>query len=96
MKIVIVLFLLAVLAALASAGVFMLRKGRDGDPRGAHDGPRAGLRVGLSVALFLLRAVQLLDGLDPAHRHAVGADRARKQETPRSGVSARRGGAQSQ
>ena len=52
MKIVIALALLAVLAVLASAGLFMLRKKRDsgGDKRMAW---ALALRVGLSVALFL-------------------------------------------
>ena len=54
MKIVIVLFLLAVLVALASAGVLMLRKGRAGDPKGALMARALAVRVGLSVALFLL------------------------------------------
>ncbi len=53
-----VLLLVAVLLALASAGVFMLRKGQD-DSAGAaerrkHQMARAlALRVALSVALFL-------------------------------------------
>ena len=53
----IVLALVGVLAALASAGVFMLKRGRD---EGAHEGAdkrmaRAlAVRVGLSVALFLI------------------------------------------
>ena len=54
MKIVIVIFLLAVLVALASAGVLMLRKGRAGDPKGALMARALAVRVGLSVALFLL------------------------------------------
>lgn len=54
MKIVIVLFLLAVLAALASAGVLMLRNGRAADPRGTRMARALAVRVGLSVALFLL------------------------------------------
>ena len=54
MKIVIVLFLLAVVAALASAGVLMLRKRRDGDPNGAMMARALAVRVGLSVAIFLL------------------------------------------
>lgn len=58
MKTVIVLMLVAVLVALASAGVFMLRKSDD-----AAEGPSGrdkrmaralAFRVGLSVALFLL------------------------------------------
>jgi hypothetical protein len=54
MKIVIVLFLLAVLAALASAGVLMLRNSRATDPRGTRMARALAVRVGLSVALFLL------------------------------------------
>ena len=59
MKTVMVLMLVAVLGALASAGVFMLRKDRPGEERKGRHG-RNGLmaralavRVGLSVALFL-------------------------------------------
>ena len=59
MKTVMVLMLVAVLMALASAGVFMLRKDRPGDEGQGRSG-RNGLmaralavRVGLSVALFL-------------------------------------------
>jgi Protein of unknown function (DUF2909) len=54
MKVVIVLFMLAVLAALARAGVLMLRKGRASDPKGARMARALAVRVGLSVALFLL------------------------------------------
>jgi TRAP-type C4-dicarboxylate transport system permease large subunit len=54
MKVVIVVALLAVLAALASAGVFMLRKPRDADAPADKKMARAlAWRVGLSVALFL-------------------------------------------
>ncbi len=60
MKIVMVLMLIAVLGALASAGVFMLRKRPGvGDPAAAKAGPNRqmawalALRVALSVALFL-------------------------------------------
>ncbi|MDP1901648.1 MAG: twin transmembrane helix small protein [Rubrivivax sp.] len=53
MKTLIVLMLVAVLGALASAGVFMLRKGRDGDPRSPRMARALAVRVGLSVALFL-------------------------------------------
>ncbi|MBP6764436.1 MAG: DUF2909 domain-containing protein [Rubrivivax sp.] len=53
MKTVMVLMLLAVLGALAGAGVFMLRKPRSADPRGKHMARALALRVGLSVALFL-------------------------------------------
>lgn len=54
MKIVMVVMLFAVLVALASAGVFMLRKGRDGDARSKQMARALAVRVGLSVALFLL------------------------------------------
>ena len=54
MKTVIVLILLAVLGALAGAGVLMLRKSRENDPRGKHMARALALRVALSVALFLL------------------------------------------
>lgn len=53
MKIVMVLMLVLVLAALASAGLFMLRRGdnqADDDRRMAR---ALAVRVGLSVALFL-------------------------------------------
>ena len=56
MKWLMVLMLAAVLAALASAGVFMLRKD-DGEGAGARDRRMAralAWRVGLSVALFLV------------------------------------------
>jgi hypothetical protein len=54
MKVVMMLMFVAVLAALASAGVFMLRKGPPSEAR-RHDMARAlALRVALSVALFLL------------------------------------------
>lgn len=54
MKIVMVLMLVAVLGALASAGVFMLRSKRDAEDARAKRMARAlALRVGLSVALFL-------------------------------------------
>jgi len=54
MKLMIVLTLLAVLVALASAGVFMLRKPRAADPRGTAMARALAVRVGLSVALFLI------------------------------------------
>jgi hypothetical protein len=56
MKTVMVLMLVAVLGALASAGVFMLRKKGDDETPGARDKRMAralAVRVGLSVALFL-------------------------------------------
>ncbi len=53
MKIVMVLMLVAVLGALASAGVFMLKKGDDGRNRDQRMARALAIRVGLSVALFL-------------------------------------------
>jgi hypothetical protein len=53
MKIVMVLMLVAVLGALASAGVFMLRKGRGGDGGDRRMARALAVRVGISVALFL-------------------------------------------
>ena len=53
MKIVMVLMLVAVLAALASAGVFMLKKGDDRRSRDQRMARALAVRVGLSVALFL-------------------------------------------
>ena len=61
MKTVMVLLMVAVLGALASAGVFMLRKSADAakggngtsDERSRHMARALALRVALSVALFL-------------------------------------------
>lgn len=53
MKTVMVLMMVAVLVALASAGVFMLRKDRTGQARSNHMARALAVRVGLSVALFL-------------------------------------------
>ena len=56
MKSIIVIALIAVLGALASAGFFMLRKSDDGAAGGRRDARMAralALRVGLSIALFL-------------------------------------------
>jgi len=53
MNIVILVAFIGILGALAAAGFFMLRKGRDG--KGKADMARAlTVRVGLSVALFLI------------------------------------------
>lgn len=57
MSIVIVIALVGILAALASAGIFMLKRPREGAPPPEGDKRMAralALRVGLSVALFLL------------------------------------------
>lgn len=55
MKIVMVVMLVLVLAALASAGLFMLRRPKDGQDGGENRQMARALavRVGLSVALFL-------------------------------------------
>jgi apolipoprotein N-acyltransferase len=43
----------AIIAALVSAGVFMMRGGREGQSKSGHMMRALALRVGLSVALFL-------------------------------------------
>ena len=53
MRTVMVLLLVAVLVALASAGVVMLRNGRSADERGKPMARALALRVALSVLLFL-------------------------------------------
>ena len=53
MKTVIVIMIVLVLAALASAGLFMLRKGDTPQSRDARMARALALRVGLSVAVFL-------------------------------------------
>lgn len=56
MTVVIVIALIAILAALASAGVFMLKRPKPGEPRDAADKRMAralAVRVGLSVAIFV-------------------------------------------
>ncbi len=52
MKILIVVAFIAILAALAGAGLFMLRDGRDGKPKTSRMMRALALRVGLSVLLF--------------------------------------------
>ena len=54
MKIVMVMAMLGILAALGSAGVLMLRKRSDSDPKGQRMARALAVRVGLSVALFAL------------------------------------------
>jgi hypothetical protein len=54
MKTLMVLMFVAVLGALASAGVFMLKKGKAEDGRHKHMARALAFRVGLSVALFAL------------------------------------------
>ena len=53
MKIVIVIALVLVLASLAGAGLFMLRKGGSPGTRDARMARALAVRVGLSIALFL-------------------------------------------
>ncbi len=65
MKIVIVVMLLGVLAALASAGLFMLRRRPEGRSQQDQDKRMAralAVRVGLSVSLFLLILLAWLMG----------------------------------
>ena len=52
MKTLIVLAFVGILGALAMAGVFMLRGGRDGKARSGSMMRALALRVGLSVLLF--------------------------------------------
>ena len=54
MKIVIVMAMVGILAALASAGLLMLRKDSGSDPKGQRMARALAVRVGLSVALFAL------------------------------------------
>lgn len=44
---------LAILASLAAAGFFMLRGGREGEPRSRRMARALALRIGISVALFI-------------------------------------------
>jgi hypothetical protein len=52
MKILLVLALVAILAALVLAGIFMIRDGRDGKPKTGNMMRALALRVTLSVLLF--------------------------------------------
>ncbi len=57
MSVVIVIALLAILGALASAGIFMLKRPKEGATPAEGDKRMAralAVRVGLSVAIFLL------------------------------------------
>ncbi len=53
MKVVIIVALICILGALASAGAFMLRKPGQGKQRDSRMAWALAVRVGLSVALFL-------------------------------------------
>jgi len=52
MKFIIAIAFVGILGALAMAGVFMLRDGRDGKPKTGNMMRALALRVGLSVLLF--------------------------------------------
>ena len=52
MKFIIAFGFVSILGALAMAGVFMLRDGRDGKPKTGNMMRALALRVGLSVLLF--------------------------------------------
>jgi fumarate reductase subunit C len=56
MTVIIVIALVAILGALASAGVFMLKRPKDGDGQAADKRMARALavRVGLSVTIFLV------------------------------------------
>ena len=54
MKVVMLLMIVAIIASLGSAGIFMLRKGDSSKPRERNMARALALRVALSVALFLL------------------------------------------
>ena len=53
MKFVILIAFIGILGALAAAGFFMLRNGR-GDKRGPNMARALAVRVGVSVALFVI------------------------------------------
>ena len=53
MKVIIGLAFVGILAALAMAGVFMMRDGRDGKPKTGNMMRALALRVALSVLLFV-------------------------------------------
>lgn len=53
MKYLIGVALVLIIAALASAGVFMMRDGRDGKPKTSKMMRALAVRVGLSVLLFV-------------------------------------------
>jgi Protein of unknown function (DUF2909) len=53
MKFVLLIALIAILGALAAAGLFMLRNGSSDKRRGPNMARALAVRVGISVALFL-------------------------------------------
>jgi hypothetical protein len=52
MKFIVAIAFLAILGALAAAGVFMVRGGRDGRSRSGNMMRALAIRVGLSILLF--------------------------------------------
>ena len=54
MKILIALAFVGILGALATAGVFMMRDGRNGKPKSGNMMRALAVRVGLSVLLFAI------------------------------------------
>lgn len=54
MKILMLVAFLGILGALASAGVFMMRDGRDGKPKSCNMMRALATRVAISVLLFAL------------------------------------------
>ena len=53
MKYLVVVAFIAIVASLASALFFMMRKGQDDRAKGRHMARALALRVGLSIVLFL-------------------------------------------
>jgi hypothetical protein len=53
MKYIVALAFLAILASLGSALVFMMRNGRAGETKSGHMVKALGLRVGVSIVLFI-------------------------------------------
>ena len=54
MKYILIAVFVLILGALASAGLFMLRDGRDGEPKTRRMARALAIRVGLSVLVFAL------------------------------------------
>jgi hypothetical protein len=53
MKFMVAIAFLAILASLVSALVFMMRDGRNGQPKSSNMVKALGLRVGFSILLFI-------------------------------------------
>ena len=62
MKTIVALAFAGILGALAMAGVYMLRDGRDGKSKGGNMMRALAVRVGLSVLLFVCILVSYLLG----------------------------------